>query len=208
MTVHQSWRLGVIATLAAAIGGVSAGLLGTAVGQPAAGHARPTAVAVVSIPKVLADLREREDKEADLRILSERRESVVNALGEKAQAAAQEFEVLPPGTDDWKAKREEAMRLEATFRLETEIAQRTLGEHQKFMQLELFNKIIAAIKAFAEREGYDLVLTNDSGVSIPPNLPDQQFLSAVTGRRVAYASEAIDITDEVAQAMNNEYKAP
>jgi Skp family chaperone for outer membrane proteins len=200
--------LGVVAVLAAAVGGLSAGLAGTAIGQPAAGQARPTVVAVVSISKILTALREREDKEAELRNMGTQRESVVNALGEKARSAVQELEVLKAGTDDWKAKREEAMRFEAQFRLETEIAERTLSEYQKLMQLALFNKITAAVRAYAEREGIDLVLTNDSGAEIPQDLPDQQVLAAMTGRRVAFASEAIDITDEVALAMNNEYKAP
>jgi Skp family chaperone for outer membrane proteins len=100
------------------------------------------------------------------------------------------------------------MRFEAQFRLETEIAERTLAEHQKLMQLALFNKITEAVRAYADREGIDVVLTNDSGVEIPQDLSDQQFLAAVTGRRVVFASDAIDITEEVAQAMNNEYRAP
>lgn len=209
MSLRSSWRLVAVAAFAAALGGASAGLLGTAVGQGSSGgQAAPTAVAVVSISKVLAGLKEREDKEADLQRLGEQRKSVIDALGEKARQLSEELNVLVRGTPDWKSKREEAMRAEAQFRLEAEIAERTLGELQKSMQLALFNKILDSVRAYAEREGYQIVLTNDSGTPIPEDIADQQFISAVTGRRVAYASEAVDITDEVALAMNNEYKAP
>ncbi len=208
MSLNHSWRLCVVAALAAAIGGLGAGLANTASAQGTSARARPTAIAVVSISKVLANLKEREDKEAELRDLGRQREDKVNELGQRAKTSQDDLAVIPRNTKDWREKREEAVRLQAQFELEKKIAESTLGEQQKNMQLALFNKILDSVKAYAEREGYDLVLTNDSGVEIPPDLTDQQFLSAVTGRRVVYASDSIDITDEVALAMNNEYKAP
>ena len=208
MREFPRWRLGVVAALAVAVVGFSGTIVGSATGQPAGGHARPSAVAVVSISKVLENLDERTDKEGELSKMGRERESAVMALSDKAKVAMADLDVLPKGTADWKAKREEALRLEATFRLEKQIAELTLGEQQKAMQLALFNKIVAAVKAYAEREGFDLVVTNDSNATIPDDLPDQQFMAAVTGRRIVYASEEIDITDEVTLAMNNEYKAP
>jgi len=165
-------------------------------------------VAVVSISKVLEQLDERLDKESELGAIGRKRQDEVNAIGEQARSAMAELDVLPKGTPDFKAKREEALRLEARFRMEKQLAELTLGEQQKSMQLELFNKIVAAVKSYAEQEGFDIVLTNDSNAVIPDDLPDQQFLAAVTGRRIVYAREDIDITDEIVLAMNNAYKAP
>lgn len=208
MSDSPRWRLGVVAAIAIVACSLSVAMVRSATAQGAANRARPSAVAVVSISKILENLDERTDKEGELASLGRKREDEVNALGEKARAAMADLDVLPKGTADWKAKREEALRMEAQFRLEKQIAELTLGEQQKSMQLALFNKIVAAVKAYAEREGFDLVVTNDSNATIPEDLPDQQFLAAVTGRRVVFASDDIDITDEVSLDMNNAYKAP
>ncbi|MEM7623174.1 MAG: hypothetical protein AAF235_08205, partial [Planctomycetota bacterium] len=59
----------------------------------------------------------------------------------------------------------------------------------------------------ARSEGYDIVYIDDSGVELPTQPTEQQALQIILSRRVLFASNAIDITDELQRLMNNRYRA-
>ena len=68
-------------------------------------------------------------------------------------------------------------------------------------------------KRVAEAEGIDIVLVDDSGSEIRTEnnaqVPLQaQVIQQITTRRVLFAKNAIDITDQVIIRMNNAVEAP
>ena len=62
------------------------------------------------------------------------------------------------------------------------------------------------VRTFAERQGYDLVITDDRGCTIPPNLGGPDLENAILSRRVVYARDATDITDSLAPELHNTFR--
>ena len=173
--------------------------------------ARATSVAVVDVGGVLEKLDEKAMEVQRLGEFGQRLSDEVQKIKEQGDAANADLEVLPKGTDQYTDKKNEAIRLQMKLQYEQEFAKFRLNEEKQRTKLKLFNKILEAAGIYAEREGYDIVINDDRDMTIPPEqigqLTDAQFESFVQSRRLIYAKEAVDITDEVAQMMNTQFKA-
>jgi Skp family chaperone for outer membrane proteins len=187
--------------------------VGTVQGQPAGGTrgAHATSVAVVDVGRVLEALDEKAVEVARLGQFGQQLADEVQKIQDQRDAANADLDVLPKGTPQWEDKQNEAIRLEMKLQSEKEFAKFRLNKEKQRTKLELFNKIVEAAGTYAEREGYDIVLNDDRDMSIPPEqlgqLTDAQFESFVQSRRLIFATDASDITDEVAQMMNTQFKA-
>ena len=204
---------GRVAVVAAALAvGLGVWRIGSVEAQaPGSAGARATSVAVVDIGRVLGLLEERSDRLQELEDFGRRLEEDVQAVEEQFASATSDLEVLPRGTPQWDDKQTEAIRLEMRLQGEKEFAKFRMNERKQRMKLELFNKIVSAAGIYAQREGYDVVLNDDRDMTIQEaqvgQMTDAAFEAFVQSRRVIFASEGVDITEEVAQLMNNQFKA-
>ena len=164
-------------------------------------------VATIDLGRVLERMDERIDRERELQEFIAQLESEVNELRAQAETAQGDLEILVQGTPEFEEGQRAAIRAVARFRFEAEFAERRATERRKTMQLQLFDQIKAATAQFAEAEGYDLVMHDDSTEQLPPEITEQQASLAIASRRVIYSASGVDITDAVAQRMNNEYAA-
>lgn len=206
MTHHQSWRWAT--TLC--VGLVGVGLLNLSVDsasarRPAAADKSP--IATLDLNGVLSTLEEREVREKELQAVIQEQTTKLEELKKTAEQAQADLKVLPERTKDWKKKREEAIRLAMRLEGEDKLAKAIVEEERKKLSLDLFTKIKDAAGRFAQREGYVMVLSNDSNIDIPIDAPETQVQAAMVGRRVLYRADASDITQAVAQMMNTEFKA-
>ncbi|MEM8834858.1 MAG: OmpH family outer membrane protein [Planctomycetota bacterium] len=164
-------------------------------------------VAVVEINRVLELLEEKAVREQELRVFLTDLERRVNDLQDEVRGLAADLNILPRDQPEYEEKRQEFLRKQFQVRVEAELAELFAGERKKEQQIELFKKIQDGIKRYAEREGILLVLNNDGIIDIPTEAPIQQVEAAIVSRRVLYASPDIDISEDVAVMLNNEYRA-
>lgn len=164
-------------------------------------------VATLDLNGVLGSLEEREVREKELQAFIQTLQGRLDDLKKQAQQAQDDLKILPERTKDWKAKREDAIRLAMRLEGEDKLAKALVEDERKKLSLDLFTKIKDAAGRYAQREGYILVISNDSGVEIPVEAPEQQVQAAMVGRRVLYRADASDISQAVSQLMNTEFKA-
>ena len=69
---------------------------------------------------------------------------------------------------------------------------------------ELYDKIKVAAKALSDEQGYDIILVDDSIVAIPEN--SENILAQISSRRVLFARDQMDVTDQLIEVMNTEYQ--
>ncbi len=163
-------------------------------------------VAIIDINKVLNKLDEKTEREKEL-------QGYFKSLGDSLEATKKDLDetrnslgILPQNTPDFDAAREKVVRLTAKLRLDQEMSQALADERRMRMQLVLFNKIRSATQRLSKKEGYALVFSDDSNVEIPATATAEQIQAGVVGRRLIYADAAVDISEQVATMMNNEYK--
>ena len=73
---------------------------------------------------------------------------------------------------------------------------------------EMYNKVTDAISRIAEREGYDIVLFDDSLFPITEDIPFADVYRSIVSRSVIYHHESADITNQVVTLMNAEFTTP
>lgn len=210
MTHDRIWRWALVGVLGAIAAGVWFGL-GTAAQarNNAMLAASPTSVAVVDIAEVLDRLDEKTDQELNLKRFAEDRRAIVQGMSDRIKALQSELELLPAGEES-KKKREELVRLEAQRRIEAEIAAAMVENQQQTMQVDLVRKIIDATRRVAQRDGWQIVLTDDRDAAQAPegqNFRVDQQLQLLAQQNIVAADQLTEITEEVVRLMNNEYKA-
>lgn len=212
MTGQSIWRWGWLAV--AIIGALSLWQFSTSSATAQGGSGGTviaTRIAVLDAGAVFENLDETGGRQAELNQFIAERENEIKAITDELQAIQTELDTMQGviSTSDPKfiQLRNRAVRAERQFRFEREFARRQIEERQVQIQLEMFNRITAAAARYAERQGIDLVLADDSNVELPPVLGIEQFNAAISTRRVLHANDAIDITEEVTQMMNNDFAA-
>lgn len=205
MEGRNLWRWSVVGLVA-----LSGGLGWRLASTPAhaeANNAMPCCVGVLRLNDVLSKLDEKAVRETELKVFFDKKEAEVNALLDRVKALREELKLLPKDSPDRAAKREEFARLGAQAKIEADISQVLAAEKKKLMELDMFNKIKDSAAIVAQRQGLSLVLNDDSKLDIPEEAEYRDVQNAMINRRVLFAADTVDISADVANYMNNEFKA-
>ena len=170
--------------------------------------AQPTAIATVDIMSIIDGLNEREVLESQLDDRMVDRKAKLDEVLEQLKVLDADINMLTRGTDEYREKLREGMEkqalAEARNKALSQIASIDLGE----VMAGLYMKVETAIQDIAEREGYDIVLFDDTSFDIPEGAPNADVVRAIITKSVIYRHDSIDITQQVVTLMNNEYSAP
>ncbi|MBL0927846.1 MAG: OmpH family outer membrane protein, partial [Phycisphaerales bacterium] len=176
----------------------------TAQGAP---RAPAVSVAVVDIVAVINKLDERAVRQQELDGFSKERQDRVQKILDEVKKLADEIKLLPENAPERLAKAEQLSRLQLSGEAEERIAVSMGQERQKRMILGLYNKVVEAARAIAQREGIQIVMTDDSAMQIPADISPQDMNRMVDSRKVIFAENAVSITDRVIEKMNLDFKA-
>jgi len=207
MNESRLWRWSLIAVLTLAAAGLWHRSSQSATAESARMAAPGGTVATLDLNSVLENLEERQERERELMSMIEERQARLKAMENQLQQSQSDLKILAEKSKEWFAQREQTARLSMALRIEQEIAKGTVDEKRKNLSFELFSKINDAAARYAAREGISVVISSDIRADIPFDASEQQFQAAMVSRRVLYASESTDISQAVAQMMNNEHKA-
>jgi Skp family chaperone for outer membrane proteins len=163
--------------------------------------------AVVDLNVVLESLEERKNLEKELQNFIATKEKELQDAQTKVQQAQEDLKILPERSADWFKKRDETAALMVQFRATTEVSRQIVEDKRKRMHLDLFSKIRDAAGRYAKQQGYSIVISSDATVEIPDQAPEREVQAAMVSRRVLFADANLDISQAVAQLMNNEFKA-
>lgn len=170
--------------------------------------AQPTAIATVDVVTIFEQLQELKDLEAQLDKNKNSRQAQLDEVSNQLKTIGADLEAMAKGTNEYKEKVREAMEKQAVLKARSEALNQILSIDRGNMTRELFDKVSKAISRIADREGYDVVLFDDSSFVVPEGAGYQDVQRAIVTRSLLYRNESIDITKQVIDLMNNEYTAP
>ncbi|HHN78814.1 MAG TPA: OmpH family outer membrane protein [Phycisphaerales bacterium] len=202
--ISNSGRAGVVALVIAAIG------LGMTLGPGSADasavrSAGATAVAAVDLAKLLDGLDERAALEADLNKQIERRQAELDQIADEIKKMNDDIAVLKED-DPGRIEKIRDLRIkEVQAKAMRQFIQEQLSVEKGRMLADLYKKIQSAVCDIAARDGWDLILIDDSGLDLPEMATEQQMLQLILSRRVLCAGGSVDVTDEVKTLMNNRF---
>lgn len=195
---------------------LGAALLTTLAWQAGANAARPpanpTAVAVVNLPKVLQSLDERTVRQDAMTKATESRQKQLDELTKRIEALTLELDpkeggTIKPGTSEYRDKLIQLRELQVTLDARFKLLEQVLSFERGTIMRELYVKIDGAVKRIADRDGYDVVLLDDTDFKLPNEASQDDMNRAILARSVLYRHNSIDITEQVVQLLNNEFKA-
>ena len=176
----------------------------------ASGASAQTRVAVASLQQIFSELQETKDIRARFQGRIQELENQRRQIGEELQRLQRERDDLyRPGSAEFNQRNRElflrARQAEAGFEFE----QAELVRQQKLQSVQLVDKIVTAIGAYAAEQGIQIVLS-----TIRPQLTDEEF-NRLTPEQVAallnqrnplYASPDLDIGNQIIARMDASYR--
>lgn len=167
--------------------------------------ASPTVVATVNLEATFNGLEEWSQMQASVTQRSDEMQDEVNRRQESITLLEADLEDYPEGSEKYKEAvkkyRMAAIELQGYVQFQ-QFKQKQQGDDKIFA---IYEKIKAAASTLSEQEGYDIILVNDSIVAIPENA--ENILAQISSRRVLFARNQMDITDQIITYLNAAYKA-
>jgi len=161
----------------------------------------PPVIGTVNLERVFNDIQARNQAEDDLQAEIKIFETRQQALRAAAKRHTEDLDMLVPGTDKYDAVQKQQMQSALDYRAMAEFIQYKLDATRATARRKLFDEIIDAASEYAEANGIDFLITNDSKLSIQEGT-DIQIVQQLALRRMIYANDAYDITDELIDWIN------
>lgn len=172
--------------------------------------AQPTAIATVDIMDIIDGLNERTVLEKQLDDRMAARQSKLDEVVNELKVLDADIQMLAENNDARREKIAEALEKQAAAQARREALSQIASIDMGTVMAGLYGKIEIAIESIADREGYDIVLFDDSSFEVPSDgdKTNAEIVRAIITKSVIYRSDTIDITQQVITLMNNEYSAP
>ena len=166
--------------------------------------AEPTAVAVVDLQKLLQSLDERTEREADVARQRERLQQQAEQKRSRIQQIRNELDMPKAGTPKFREKQTELEKAAIELNVWTQYQQQRVNRETGLMIEDLYRKCLDKVETTAKDMGYDMVFFKESSPDFNYENP-QQLSTQIQVRKLLWSTDEIDITDAVAQRMNNAY---
>ncbi len=168
-------------------------------------QARPTAIAVIDVEKAMVALEEKTQVEADMKTEFEQIKQDHESRRTKLKQMKEDMDLLQPGTDAYMKKAEEfnleGMQLEAWYKYK-----QARMQSESVLQLgNMYRKLIETVGKIAGENGYDMVLFKEKQPNFN-NVKPEALSTIISMRKVLWVRNDLDITDQVVQRMNNEWR--
>lgn len=164
--------------------------------------AEPTAVAVLDLQQLLQSLDERTEREADVARERERLQQEAEERRSRIQQIRNELDLLKAGTSNFRKKQAELQKAAIELNVWTQYQQQRVNRETGLMIEDLYRKSLDATEVVAKDLGYDVVLFKESSPDFNYENP-QQLSTQIQIRKVLWSADEVDITEAVAQRMNN-----
>jgi Skp family chaperone for outer membrane proteins len=176
-----------------------------AVMRPASNAAEPARLATVDLEKTFNSLNRYTAEQATVKAVGENLEKQVKAAESTVRELQSELDNFKDGSKE---------QADAIAKLQASVGE--LRAVQQFVSAKLemekaralrdtYLAIKDAVRRFAEKEGYDYILLDDSLPEMDP-ANAQKTMAQISARRFLYSSPKRDVTAQLLGMMNNEWK--
>ena len=166
-------------------------------------QARPTAVAVVDLQHTFESLKQQQQIRADLKTRQEQLRQQQDEKRKAVNTLQADLDLLAEGSAAYQQKAAERDKAVIDLQVWQEYESRKLRIDEQLMIEQLFRDAQQTIERVAQDNGFDVVLYKNQVI----NMQGGQNQQTLNIRIVAWNSEAVDLTDQVIQRMNNAFEA-
>ena len=166
-----------------------------------AGMLDPPVIGTLDLERVFNDIDRRNQAEGDLEAKLQPYRTRADDLRTEAKRLREDLDMLAPGTRKYGHAQKQLTQVALDYRAMIEFIQLKLDAALADARRDLFEQIIEATTTYAQANGIDFIITDDSTLPIQ-NGTDNQIVQQLALRRVVYANDAYDVTDGLIAWMN------
>ncbi len=168
--------------------------------------APPTSVAAVDLQEVFDKAKLREVIRAEQQKRGEQLQAEQKDRQQKLAAMEQDLKVMKVGTPEY-AKMQDDMAMKALeYNNWLQFENAKLMRDQGVNLEKLYRYTLESIEKIAQERGIDIVVYKETAPNFQWENP-QQLSAQIQIRKVLYAADSVDITNDVIQRLNNEHAA-
>ena len=170
-------------------------------------RAAPASIAVIDIDRVSSEMEEFKIPAQTFQSKQNAKREELLALQTRMQSLAEEIELIPESDADARiVKNTELVVLDSELKTKQQIFQTTVDRDRAILFKAMFDRIEAGAATLAARDGIDIMLIDDRVFTLADeNLAAQN--AALESKKILFANEAVDLTDELLTMLNNEFSA-
>lgn len=163
----------------------------------------PTVVAVVNLANIYNSLKEKQQIDAELGIIRARVTQESEDRKTDIAQKQQDLDMLVPGTPPYADAQEVYERSALDYQAWVQYEQNKLSREANIRIKKLKKNLEAAIETVAQAQNVGIVLYKQQSLRLGTNSQGRPQTANID--IVAWASNTVDITDLVAQQMNNDF---
>jgi Skp family chaperone for outer membrane proteins len=166
---------------------------------PAAGGAPAGPIAVIDVTYILEHYAKLKTAMEVYKADAQKVEDALKKERDGIAKRAEGIKAFQPGSPEYKKLEEELTKAESDWKLNVASKRRDFAEKESKYYLYAYQELTAAVKAYSERNGIQLVL-RFNGAPIDPN--NREMVQMEVFKMVMYYDKSIDITDIILKEMN------
>lgn len=185
---------------------------GLATSSPKVMAPAPVSIATVDMQRLMQNLDELKARNEAARPKTQAMQSQLDELRSRHEEIKSDLKDKIPASDvkARQIKMGELFEIETLLEARLKVFRRLVDLDNGDIIKDMYAKAQSTISAFAEREGYDLIMLDDRGIDMPSpdvRVPIQEVSERISNKRVLFARGSVDVTDRLIQIMNTEFRA-
>ncbi len=185
---------------------------GLATSSPKVMAPAPASIATVDMQRLMQNLDELKARNEAARPRTQAMQSQLDELRNRQDEIKSDLKDKIPASDvkARQIKMGELIEIETLLEARVKVFRRLVDLDNGDIIKDMYAKAQSTISAFAEREGYDLIMLDDRGIDMPSpdvRVPIQEVSERISNKRVLFARGSVDVTDRLIQIMNTEFRA-
>ena len=161
----------------------------------------PPVIGTLDLERLFNDIDRRNQAEGDLEAILQPYRDQRDELRAEAKRLREDLDMLAPGTQKFEQAEKKRTHVVMDHSAMVEFIEIKRDAAFADARRELFEEIIEATAMYAQANGIDFIVTNDSILPIQ-NGTDNQIVQQLALRRVVYANDTYDVTDGLIAWMN------
>lgn len=186
----------------------------TAVANQQGATARPLTIGTVELQGLMDNLKELKSANEGMKTRVAAYQAQMKQLTDQAKAIDDELKNTIPKTDA-RARAEANARI---FEIKSLVEARE-NTFSRLVDMEqgdiirlIYEKALVAAETLAKREGYDMIILNDTVLGFTGELKDKRLgmrevTEIIRSRKLVYSNPSVDVTERLVLIMNNEFEA-
>ncbi len=162
---------------------------------------RPPVICHVDLQQVFNASQWRADAKIEIANLTAAVENEIGAQRNTVEELRADLDLFPPNSPQYKAKTAELIDALARLQALIDFHEAKHDVRRAALRSEIYERIVTAAKVFAQANGIDYIITDDSKVQMEP-VAEVQVVQQMALQRIVYTDPAYDITIDLINWIN------